>query len=97
MKSRRTLDTDTPTYQDVLDEAIEETFPASDPIAPAVEHAGVPVSTRRNRIDWKLARNAGSATTTGQRAAAGEMDARTPARPWTASITRSSAAWGASG
>lgn len=42
------------TYQDTLDEAIEETFPASDPIAPAVERAHEPVSTRRNRIDWKL-------------------------------------------
>jgi hypothetical protein len=42
------------TYQDVLDEAIEETFPASDPIAPAVANAGPPVSTRRNPTDWKL-------------------------------------------
>ena len=47
---------DGPTYQDVLDEAIEETFPASDPIAPAVAHAGQPVSTIRNPTDWKLER-----------------------------------------
>ena len=37
-----------PTYQDVLDEALEETFPASDPIAPAVMNAGEPVSTGKN-------------------------------------------------
>lgn len=43
------------TYQEALDEAIEETFPASDPISPAVERAREPISTRRNRTDWKLA------------------------------------------
>lgn len=53
-RSARALHTDAPTYQDVLDEAIEETFPASDPIAPAVAHAGTPVSTRRNPVDWRL-------------------------------------------
>lgn len=49
-----------PTYQDVLDEAIEETFPASDPIAPAVANAGEPVSTRKNPTDWKLEHGAGA-------------------------------------
>jgi hypothetical protein len=50
-----------PTYQDVLDEALEETFPASDPIAPAVMNAGEPVSTGKNPIDWKLERSSASA------------------------------------
>jgi hypothetical protein len=53
------------TYQDVLDEAIEETFPASDPIAPAVENARDPISTRRNPKDWKLTRAQGATTTGG--------------------------------
>jgi len=44
-----------PTYQELLDEAVEETFPASDPIAPgAAMHAEEPVRTRTDKRDWKL-------------------------------------------
>ena len=43
------------TYQELLDEAIEETFPASDPISPsAAMHAERRVSTQKNEVDWKL-------------------------------------------
>jgi hypothetical protein len=48
--------TDQPrTYQEALDEAVEETFPASDPISPsAAEHAEKQISTQRDDKDWKL-------------------------------------------
>jgi len=55
-----------PTYQELLDEAVDETFPASDPISPtAAMQAGRPVSTRLDDQDWKL------------RPATGEPDAPT--------------------
>ena len=44
-----------PTYQEVLDEALEETFPASDPIAPgAAMHAREKIVTEKDVVDWKL-------------------------------------------
>ena len=44
-----------PTYQDLLDESLQETFPASDPIAPtAARHTGKRVSTSKNAIDWQV-------------------------------------------
>ena len=44
-----------PTYQELLDEALEETFPASDPISPsAAMSAGKPISTERDGTDWEL-------------------------------------------
>lgn len=44
-----------PTYQELLDESLEQTFPASDPISPsAAMHAGKPVSTSRDEVDWTL-------------------------------------------
>lgn len=48
-----------PTYQDQLDEALEETFPASDPISPSAAEAAErraeqAVSTPRNEADWAL-------------------------------------------
>jgi hypothetical protein len=44
-----------PTYQELLDESLEETFPASDPISPsAAMHAAEPVRTRRDAVDWVL-------------------------------------------
>jgi hypothetical protein len=43
------------TYQELLDEAIEETFPASDPISPsAAMHAERRMSTQKNAVDWEL-------------------------------------------
>jgi hypothetical protein len=50
-----TEDEKVPTYQELLDEALEETFPASDPISPtAAMHATQAVSTPSDAVDWKL-------------------------------------------
>ncbi|UUX96250.1 hypothetical protein [Aquabacterium sp. J223] len=44
-----------PTYQELLDEALDETFPASDPISPsAAMHAAEAVTTPVDDTDWKL-------------------------------------------
>lgn len=44
-----------PTYQELLDEAVDETFPASDPISPtAAMNAERSVSTGMDDQDWKL-------------------------------------------
>ena len=44
-----------PTYQELLDESLEETFPASDPISPsAAMHAEKAVKTGKDGVDWKL-------------------------------------------
>jgi hypothetical protein len=44
-----------PTYQELLDEAVDETFPASDPISPsAAMHADRKISTGKDSHDWTL-------------------------------------------
>lgn len=44
-----------PTYQELLDEALDETFPASDPISPtAAMHASHRVESARDQVDWAL-------------------------------------------
>lgn len=44
-----------PTYQELLDEAVNDTFPASDPIAPhAAAQPGAPVRTPRDGRDWRV-------------------------------------------
>jgi hypothetical protein len=44
-----------PTYQEALDDAVEDSFPASDPISPGVaEKADRPVATGKDDKDWKL-------------------------------------------
>lgn len=44
-----------PTYQELLDEALDETFPASDPISPtAAMHATHRVESERDEVDWAL-------------------------------------------
>jgi len=44
-----------PTYQELLDESLEETFPASDPISPsAAMHAARPIATPKDEVDWQL-------------------------------------------
>jgi hypothetical protein len=44
-----------PTYQELLDEALQETFPASDPISPsAAMSAEKRISTQRDQTDWEL-------------------------------------------
>jgi hypothetical protein len=44
-----------PTYQELLDESLDETFPASDPISPsAAMHAARKVRTGKDKVDWQL-------------------------------------------
>ena len=44
-----------PTYQELLDDSIDQTFPASDPISPsAALHAEAKVSTAKDETDWVL-------------------------------------------
>jgi len=44
-----------PTYQELLDEALDETFPASDPISPsAAMHAHRQVATAKDEVDWQV-------------------------------------------
>jgi hypothetical protein len=44
-----------PSYQELLDQAVDMTFPASDPISPsAAMHAFEPCTTPRDVLDWTL-------------------------------------------
>ena len=44
-----------PTYQELLDESLDATFPASDPISPsAAMHAERQVATGKDEVDWQL-------------------------------------------
>ena len=44
-----------PTYQELLDESLDETFPASDPISPsAAMHADRQITTAKDKTDWTL-------------------------------------------
>jgi hypothetical protein len=44
-----------PTYQEMLDEALDQTFPASDPISPgAAAYAGERAHHTQNQADWHL-------------------------------------------
>lgn len=46
---------DLESYQDLLDESLNLTFPASDPIcAQAATRCGDPVATQANAADWRL-------------------------------------------
>lgn len=57
----------TPTYQESLDEALEETFPASDPISPgAAMHAEKKVRTGKDAVDWKVEPERGPAAKKGK-------------------------------
>jgi hypothetical protein len=54
-QSLNTEDPPAPTYQEVLDEALDETFPASDPISPgAAAHAEARAHHTRDAVDWTL-------------------------------------------
>ena len=47
------------TYQESLDEALDETFPASDPISPsAALHAEERIQTAKDMVDWKTSPDA---------------------------------------
>lgn len=44
-----------PTYQELLDDALDQTFPASDPISPtAATHAERQVQSAKDERDWEL-------------------------------------------
>ncbi|HEY0817949.1 MAG TPA: hypothetical protein VGD46_04170 [Rhizobacter sp.] len=44
-----------PTYQELLDEALDETFPASDPISPSAAMAAEKrIKTDKDATDWTL-------------------------------------------
>ncbi|MBX3619101.1 MAG: hypothetical protein KF891_03795 [Rhizobacter sp.] len=44
-----------PTYQELLDEALDETFPASDPISPSAAMAAEKrIQTEKDKTDWTL-------------------------------------------
>lgn len=48
-----------PTYQELLDESLDQTFPASDPISPsAAMHAEKQIETARDGTDWALKQGA---------------------------------------
>jgi hypothetical protein len=69
-----------PTYQELLDEAVEETFPASDPISPtAAMKADRPVRTRMDGKDWELKPDSDKAPTAGVQVVA-EFDDEAAAR-----------------
>jgi hypothetical protein len=43
------------TYQEFLDEALDETFPASDPISPsAAMYAEERIQTAKDKVDWQV-------------------------------------------
>ena len=51
-----------PTYQELLDESLDQTFPASDPISPsAAMHAEHAIESARDSRDWSLAPQASGA------------------------------------
>lgn len=44
-----------PTYQELLDDALDQTFPASDPISPsAAMHTEAQVKSAKDEKDWTL-------------------------------------------
>jgi hypothetical protein len=82
-----------PTYQELLDEALDETFPASDPISPsAAMHAEERATkTDVDEQDWKLKpKSAGSAKAA--KPAKGERAAGSAGRPGKGSAGKSSRA-----
>lgn len=76
-----------PTYQELLDESLDETFPASDPISPgAAMHAERQVATAKDDVDWQLEPRAGTkpasaeASASKKSAAGGRKSARAAPR-----------------
>jgi hypothetical protein len=54
-RSSKGAEPELPTYQGLVDEALKETFPASDPISPtAAMHPVKPVRTASDDRDWSL-------------------------------------------
>ena len=67
-----------PTYQELLDESLDETFPASDPISPsAAMHAERRVTTGKDGVDWQLKPGADRPATTPKKPRARRSGGRT--------------------
>jgi len=58
------------TYQAVVDDSLDMTFPASDPISPsAAMHAEKKTSTKRDDVDWTLRKGSEQQASSGKAAA----------------------------
>lgn len=65
-----------PTYQEALDDALDDTFPASDPISPgAAMHAEREIETARDEKDWTLGSERAPAQAVGAQAPSKSSDA----------------------
>jgi hypothetical protein len=54
-KTKSNTDKTEPTYQELLDESLDQTFPASDPISPgAAMRAEKQIRTGKDKKDWEL-------------------------------------------
>lgn len=78
-----------PTYQELLDEALEDTFPASDPIAVgAATKPKAPVPSPRDERDWTLQPSETPPPETGAAAEATEEPGDEPSAPAAESLGR---------
>jgi CBS domain-containing protein len=67
-----------PTYQELLDDALDQTFPASDPISPSAAMAAEKrIATDRDAVDWTLKPGHGH----GQSGPAPQPEAASKAKP----------------
>ena len=71
-----------PTYQELLDESLDQTFPASDPISPgAAINAERRTSTDKDDVDWELKPSQSSSTgKADQPDEAGETESKRPGK-----------------
>lgn len=71
-----------PTYQELLDESLDQTFPASDPISPgAAINAERRTSTDKDDVDWELKPSQSSSTgKTDEPDEAGETESKRPGK-----------------
>lgn len=70
-----------PTYQELLDESLDQTFPASDPISPgAAINAERRTSTDKDEVDWKLKPSQGTQEGKTAPADGGEAGSKKPGK-----------------
>lgn len=51
----RAIEDEPTTYQELLDDMLEQTFPASDPISPCTgRRVGKKIQTEKDAVDWAL-------------------------------------------
>lgn len=66
-----------PTYQELLDDALDQTFPASDPISPsAAAHAEKQVKSAKDERDWALQPGSESDAATADSTSSVQRDAK---------------------